>query len=240
VTARSLEVDVKGTIGALSIDLALRTSGRPTVIVGPNGAGKTSALMMVLGALTPRRGRVALDDRVLFDRESGVDVPVERRRIGFLPQRFGLFPHLDVLRNVAYGVRAARRSERAQVALEALRDLGAEGLAARRPDQLSGGEAQRVALARALAPRPRALLLDEPLASLDASLRREVRRFLADTLRAVAIPTVIVTHARSDVEAFDGDVVVLEGGAVVQRGPLRDLASHPATEFIRQFVDRPG
>ena len=237
MSAPALQVAVQGTIGDRAIDLTLRASARgPTVIVGPNGAGKTSALMMVLGAIKPERGRVILDDQLLFDHQRGVDVPVEQRRIAFVPQRYALFPHLDVLGNVAYGIAAPTRGQRLEQARAALRDLGAETLAARRPDQLSGGEAQRVALARALARGPRALLLDEPLAALDASLRREVRRFLAAHLQSLAIPTVIVTHDRADAEAFAGEVVVIERGATVQRGPLSELAAHPQTEFVRQFM----
>ena len=242
MSAAALEVDVQGTIGDRTVDLTLHAASHaatgPTVIVGPNGAGKTSALMMVLGAMTPHRGRVTLDGRVLFDHERGIDVPVEQRRIAFLPQRYALFPHLDVLGNVAYGIEGATREGRRAQAMAALRDLGAESLAARRPGELSGGESQRVALARALARGPRALLLDEPLAALDASLRREVRRFLAGHLRSLGIPTVIVTHDRDDAEAFDGEVVVLERGSTVQRGHLSDLAAHPRTDFVRQFVGR--
>jgi molybdate transport system ATP-binding protein len=238
-SAAALEVDVRGTIGNLAIELALRASAGPTVIVGPNGAGKTSALMMVLGALTPESGRVSLDGELLFDRARGVDVPVERRQIGFLPQRYALFPHLDVVGNVAYGIGQRTRAERTRQALAALQDLGVGALATRRPDDLSGGEAQRVALARALASKPRALLLDEPLAALDASLRRDVRRFLADCLRTLAIPTVIVTHDRADADAFDGEVIVIERGASVQRGRMSELAAHPETDFVRQFVGRP-
>jgi molybdate transport system ATP-binding protein len=235
--AAALEVDVQATVGELTIDLALRAAAGPTVIVGPNGAGKTSALMMVLGALRPRRGRVVLGGEVLFDDQRSVDRPVERRRIGFLPQRYALFPHLDVLDNVAYGIDARARGERRRQALAALRDLGVEALAARRPSRLSGGEAQRVALARALAHQPRALLLDEPLAALDTSLRHEMRRFLAQHLRALAIPTVIVTHDRADAEAFDGEVVVIERGSIVQRGRMAELTAQPATDFVRRFVD---
>ena len=154
-------------------------------IVGPNGAGKTSVLMMILGALAPRRGRVSSTARRCSTRARGVDVPVERRRIGFVPQRYALFPHLDVLANVAYGVAAPSRAERERGAREALAELDAAALAPRRPAELSGGEMQRVALARALAGRPRALLLDEPLAALDVSVRRDVRRFLAERLRAL-------------------------------------------------------
>lgn len=234
----ALEVELQGTIGELTIELALTASSGPTVIVGPNGAGKTSALMMILGALAPAKGRVALDGVVVFDRARDIDLPVERRGIGYLPQRDALFPHLDVLGNVAYGLAGWPRAERTRRAQAALGELGLEALSARHPDQLSGGEAQRVALARALAPAPRALLLDEPLAALDVSLRRDVRSFVAAHLRRLAIPTLIVTHDRADAEAFGGDVIVVERGRVVQRGRLAELAARPQTDFVRQFLDR--
>jgi molybdate transport system ATP-binding protein len=234
-----LDVDVHGAAGARSIDVAFRTSADPLLpllLVGPNGAGKTSALMMILGARAPARGRVTLDGAALYDHDRGIDLGVEARRIGFVPQRYALFPHLDVLGNVAYGVRAPSRAERERLAREALAELDVAGLSARRPSALSGGEMQRVALARALACRPRALLMDEPLAALDVSVRRDVRRFLAERLRALAIPTVLVTHDLADAEALDGDIVVIEAGAVVQTGRLTDLVAAPASEFVRQFA----
>jgi molybdate transport system ATP-binding protein len=232
----SLEIALQGTAGTLSIDVTFRAGAVPLVIVGPNGAGKTQTLMMILGASRPRGGRVILDGTPLFDDQRGLNLPVEERRIGFLPQRYALFPHLDVLSNVGYGITATSRQERLRLAREVLRDLDAESLAERRPAELSGGETQRVALARALAARPRALLLDEPLAALDVSIRRDMRRFLAERLRAWSLPTVVVTHDRADAEALDGDVVVLEGGAIVQRGRLAALAAEPATAFVRQLV----
>jgi len=231
-----LEVVLQGRAGTLPIDVAVRVEGAPLVLVGPNGAGKTQTLMMILGATRPSHGRITLDGRPLFDAERGLDLPVEQRRIGYLPQRYALFPHLDVLSNVAYGIAASNRAERLRLGREMLRELDAEALAPRRPAELSGGETQRVALARALASRPRALLLDEPLAALDVSLRRDMRRFLAERLRAWSLPTVVVTHDRADAEALDGDVVVLEGGAIVQRGQLAALAAHPATPFVTRLV----
>jgi molybdate transport system ATP-binding protein len=235
---RRLEVDVRGTVGALSIDVAFQTGAAPLVMVGPNGAGKTSVLMMILGATRPRAGRVVLDGTPLFDAARAVDLPVEQRRIGFFPQRYALFPHLDVLDNVAYGVPARAREERRARAREVLRDLDIAALADRRPAELSGGESQRVALARALASRPQALLLDEPLAALDASVRRDVRRFLAERLRTWAIPTVVVTHDPADAEALDGDIVVIEGGTVAQRGRLAEISAAPGTAFVRELVQK--
>ena len=187
--------------------------------------------MMFLGVLPPRRGRVCLDGASLYDHKRDLDVPVEQRRIGFVPQRYALFPHLDVLANAAYGIRAASRAERDARAHAALAELDVASLAARRPSELSGGEMQRVALARALAGNPHALLLDEPLAALDVGVRGDVRRFLAERL-----PTVIVTHDVDDAEALDGQIVVIEAGSVVQTGRLSELAAHPETDFVKQFV----
>jgi len=231
----TLDVALQGRIGAMEIDVAFRAGGTPLVLAGPNGAGKTSLLLLILGALPPVEGRLALDGQTLYARDPAIDVPLEQRGIGFVPQRYALFPHLDVLHNVAYGI-AAPRADRLRRAREALADLEAGDLAGRRPDQLSGGEAQRVALARALAARPRALLLDEPLAALDASIRRDTRRFLAARLRAWSLPTVVVTHDRADAEALDADVLVLEAGAVVQRGRMLELVASPRTAFVRELA----
>jgi molybdate transport system ATP-binding protein len=223
-----LFVEVRGRRGELAIEISVTTRANPLVIVGPNGAGRTTLLLMILGALRADSGRVIVDGESLFDSQRKLDVPVERRQIGFLSQRVALFPHLDVVRNVAYGIPARTRSERLQLA----RSLSLSGLARRLPVGLSGGEAQRVALARAIAARPRTLPLDEPVGALDSTVRRKTRQFLAGLLRTWKIPTIVVTHDPTDATAIDGEVVAIERGAVVQKGTLLALAARPATDFV--------
>lgn len=236
----TLSAHLVGRVGRLSIDVALEATRGPLVIVGPNGAGKTSLLLMLLGVYTPERGAITLGDERLFDAEAGVAVPVEARRIGYVPQDYALFPHRDVLGNVTLALASARlgadRHARRDRALTMLRALGIEHVARRRPDTLSGGEKQRVALARALSVEPRALVLDEPLAALDVHARREVRAFLAGWLRQLAIPTLLVTHDPEDARALGERVVVLEQGRVVQSGPWDELARSPATPFVTELV----
>ena len=234
----ALAVAVAGVVGGgLAIDVVFRAGGgAPVAIVGPNGAGKTSVLRMVLGALRPARGSVVLGDTTLFDRARGIDLPIELRALGYVPQHYALFPHLDAIGNVMYGLAALAASERRARARAVMQELGIDGLAARRPRELSGGEAQRVALARALARGPRALLLDEPLAALDVGVRRAVRQSLARDLARLALPTVLVTHDIADAAALASTIVVVEAGKVVQHGTPAELAAAPATAFVDELM----
>ncbi len=219
-----LVADLRVQVADFTLDLQLEASG-PVALVGPNGAGKTTALRTLLGVVPGAEGRLALDGRELLG------VPTEARRIGYVPQDGGLFPHLSVARNVAFGLPKGERGRLEQI----LDNFGLTALASRRPGRLSGGERQRVALARALAPGPAALLLDEPLAALDVDARVEVRDRLGAQLTALDIPCVVVSHDPSDVAALASQVVALEGGRVVQSGPVAAVASQPKTRFVRAF-----
>ena len=232
----TLEVTVSLRRGALSLDVALETAA-PLALVGPNGAGKSTLLRCVLGVLRPDAGRITLGGRVLFDAAAGIDEPTEARRLGFVPQDHGLFPHLSVAGNVAFGVSAALRGaeRRARVA-HWLERLGLVALADRRPAALSGGERQRVALARALAAEPAALLLDEPMASLDVPARRATRGLLAPVLRDSGVPALVVTHDFADVRALGGEVAVLEAGRLVRRGTPAALAAATGSDFVAAIV----
>jgi molybdate transport system ATP-binding protein len=221
------------------------TSGGTLVVVGPNGAGKTSLLSLLLGVLPCEHARIQVGDAVLLDTGAGIDVPLEERRLGYVPQDYALFPHLSVAENIAFAVRSGWRGRR-QSPLEvdqqvnaALRQLGVTQLGGRSPQMLSGGEKQRVALARALSVRPRALLLDEPLAALDVHARREVRTSLAETLKALGLPTIVVTHDPADARLLGQRIMVLESGRVTQVGAWAELVDRPASRFVEEFVAAP-
>jgi molybdate transport system ATP-binding protein len=214
------------------LDAALEVAdGEVVALLGPNGAGKTTALR-VLAGLTPNRGSVVLDGEVL-DR-----VPPERRRVGVVFQDYLLFPHLSVVDNVAFGPRC-RGTGRAAARREAMAWLERVGLAEyadAKPRSLSGGQAQRVALARALAVRPRLLLLDEPLAALDAGTRLEIRARLRHHLAGFEAATVLVTHDALDAMVLADRIVVLERGAIVQDGTPVEITRRPRTDYVARLV----
>ncbi len=219
--------------GVFDLSLGLER-GRILALLGPSGSGKTTTLRLLGGFEVPDSGRI------LVGGEDVTHLRPEARRFGMVFQHYALFPHLDAGGNVAFGLEAlgvGGRALRERVA-EALALVGLAGFERRRVAELSGGEQQRVALARALAPRPRVLLLDEPLSNLDPALRERTRRELRRLIRQVGITTVIVTHEQE--EAFDlGDVIaLLDGGRLVQTGSPEDLYARPATAFVAGFVGR--
>ena len=194
-----------------------------TVLFGPSGCGKSTVLACVAGLLRPREGRVVVAERVLLDTAQGLFVPPERRRCGVVFQDARLFPHLSVETNLRYGQRRAPAED--GPSFDAVADLlGLSPLLRRRPGMLSGGERQRVALGRALLARPRLLLLDEPLAALDAARRREVLPFLAEIWPRFRIPMLYVTHALDEVDRLADTLVLMQDGAVLASGSLETIA----------------
>lgn len=209
-----IEIAARKRLREFALDVELTFGSGVTVLAGPSGSGKSTLLRVIAGLIRPDAGRVVLDGRVL---DSGrVHVPAFQRDVAYLFQEYALFPHLDVLDNVAYGLAARGLARRARYATarEWLGRFGIDSLADARPAQLSGGERQRVALARALACEPRALLLDEPFAALDSATVKRVRDELRATLAPLDVPVVVVTHDESDVGAFGAPVVRLERGRV--------------------------
>ena len=230
------EVSLRGQLGTLTVDVQFCTHTVPTVIVGPNGAGKTTILRAVTGARLPLEGSIRLNGRLLFDSVRGVNLPPEARGVGYVPQGYALFGHLTTLQNVAFGCPKTKGAPRTQ-ARRALERFEALHLAARFPAELSGGERQRVALARALAPEPRGLLLDEPLAALDPRTRRFMRRYLADYLAREPRPALVVSHDVRDVLTLGGEILVLENGSVIQRGSAAELIRTPKSDFVAELFD---
>jgi molybdate transport system ATP-binding protein len=229
-----LHAELVHPLRGVHLELALDVAdGTCLAFAGPSGAGKTTVLRAIAGLLRPSKGLVTCAGETWLDTERGRCVPPEERRCGVVFQDYALFPHLSAWRNVAYGLRGARRRERALAALER---FGADHLAESRPGELSGGERQRVALARALVIRPRLLLLDEPLAALDARTRSEATRELAEVLRQADVPAVVVTHDFAEATVLGDEIAVVEAGSIVQRGDAATLAARPANAFVAGFT----
>jgi molybdate transport system ATP-binding protein len=219
-----LRVDIAKQLGEFSLQAAFTSEGRVTGLFGASGAGKTSLINMIAGLLRPDRGTIAIDGEVLDDTAARVHVPPHRRRIGYVFQDARLFPHLDVAQNLDYGRRMnglpddpAQRSR-----ITDLLDIG--GLLNRRPGQLSGGERQRTALGRALLSKPRLLLLDEPLGSLDEGRKVEILPYLVRLRDEASIPMVYVSHDAAEMRQLATQIVLLRNGRVTAFGGVKVLS----------------
>jgi molybdate transport system ATP-binding protein len=230
-----LAVDVESRVGALALRVAFRTDARITALFGRSGAGKTSLVNMIAGLARPDRGRIEIDGQVLFDSTAGVDLPVHSRRVGYVFQDARLFPHYTVRRNLLYGHDLVPERERYVELDHVVELLGLRPLLERRPGDLSGGEKQRVAIGRALLASPRILLLDEPLASLDAQRKNEVLRYIELMRDDVRIPMVYVSHAVEEVVRLAQHVVLLSSGEVAAAGSVQDVMGQPDTGAAHAF-----
>ncbi|MDQ3856870.1 MAG: ABC transporter ATP-binding protein [Actinomycetota bacterium] len=224
----ALHVTLSHPLRSYRLEVDLRVDRETVALVGPSGAGKTSVLRAIAGLATPAQGVVRLGSETWLDTNAGVALPPERRSVGLVFQDYALFPHLTVEENVAFGGRARVR--------ELLEAFAIEHLARVRPGDLSGGERQRVALARALAREPRVLLLDEPLAALDAQNRGRVRAELGALLRRLGLPTLVVTHDFGEASALADRVGVIVDGKIVQLGTAAELIASPASPFVADFT----
>ncbi|NRA96103.1 MAG: ABC transporter ATP-binding protein [Planctomycetes bacterium] len=197
-------------------------------LLGASGCGKTTVLRLIAGLEVPDSGRVTIGDRTVFD-ESGAWVAPEDRRIGMVFQSYAVWPHMDVMDNVAYPLRVRRitKPERHAKTLEVLKLVGLDGLEHRRPSQLSGGQQQRVALARGLIMEPDVLLLDEPLSNLDAKLRIRMRRDIRRIQRQTGSTVVYVTHDQDEALEISDRIVIMESGAILAEGTPDELRDHP-------------
>ncbi len=231
-----LDVRLAKSLPGFALDVAWSAGEEVVVLFGPSGAGKSLTLQCLAGLVRPDRGRIVVNGQVFFDAEAGIDLPPQRRRVGYVFQSYALFPHLTVEQNVAFGLRGRSRPERARRTAEVIERLGLKGLEGRSPRELSGGQRQRVALGRALAIDPALVLLDEPLSALDAPLRRALRDELGTVLRDWGAAAVVVTHDFAEAYRLADRVIVYEEGRVVQSAPRADLLWQPASEAVARIL----
>ena len=247
-----IAVDVASRLGAFDIDARFQADDGVTVLFGPSGAGKTTILNMIAGVIRPDRGRIVCGDDVLVDTAAGIYVPTHKRRIGYVYQDSQLFPHLTVGQNLKFGAWFARGENEALPFDTVVDTLGITELLGRRPTRLSGGEKHRVALGRALLARPRLLLMDEPLASLDGARKEEILPLIERVRDEFGVPIFYVTHAVDEARRLASTAVMISGGRVTASGRAPDEAegrratrasavpspSRPSPAICRQSLTR--
>jgi molybdate transport system ATP-binding protein len=234
---REVSVQVHKRLGKdFDLDLAVALPPGITILFGASGAGKTTLLDCVAGLVRPDAGRIAIADKILFDSAGEINVPPQGRRVGYVFQDLALFPHLSVEDNVEYGISSLDGKERRRRSHEILESFRIAHLRSRRPGQISGGERQRVALARALVIDPAILLLDEPLAALDAATKATIVDDLRTWNQEHRIPVVYVTHSREEVFALGERVIVLENGRAIAQGTPHQVMSAPRLETVAQLA----
>ena len=217
---------------SLSID-----SGSFTTLLGPSGCGKTTLLRMISGLEIPDTGEIYSDKRCVFSSDKGINVPPEKRGLGFVFQDFALWPHLSVYENVAFGLRAAHNTSNLDEKVKnALHAVQLDDFAGRYPHQLSGGQQQRVAFARAIVIEPECILFDEPLSALDALLREQMRSELKSLITRLGITAVFVTHDQTEAMSMSDKIAILNCGAVEQYDTPENIYSAPQTPFAARFV----
>ena len=235
----TLRADIGLTLGSFQLDVDVRVErGEVLAVLGPNGSGKTTMLRAIAGLVPIDTGTIRIDDTVLDDPGRAIFVAAERRPVGVVFQQYLLFEHLTAVDNVAFGLRArgTARADARRRAHEWLEVVGLDRHAHARPRELSGGQAQRVALARALAVDPQILLLDEPLAALDAATRRHVRRDLRRHLELFDGVRILVTHDPVDAYALADRVAIFDHGRVVQSGTISDITAHPRSSYVAELI----
>jgi molybdate transport system ATP-binding protein len=231
-----VELSLVKHLAAFTLDVSWTAGGGVAVLFGPSGAGKSLTLRCLAGLERPDSGRITVNGHIFFDSTAGIDLPPQRRRIGYVFQGYALFPHLSVWDNVAFGLRDRPRAMRARRTADVIERLGLSGLERRAPRELSGGQQQRVALGRALAVDPDLLLLDEPLSALDAPLRRQLRDDLERTLRDWDTPAVIVTHDLSEAYQLADRVIVYDQGRVIQASSKTEFLWQPNSGRVARLI----
>ncbi|MFZ7104168.1 MAG: sulfate/molybdate ABC transporter ATP-binding protein [Peptococcaceae bacterium] len=225
----ALLVDIKKTFPDFSLDISFETDFHTLGLLGASGSGKSMTLRCIAGLVKPDRGRIILNDRVLFDSSRGIDIPVRERNIGFIFQQYALFPHLTVGENISFGLRKFTKEEKKRRVEEKIALVQLEGLENRYPRQLSGGQQQRVALARALVMEPEVLLLDEPFSALDYHLRSQLENQLQEILARYRGYSIFVSHQLEEVYRVCRNLLIFDYGKVTARGLKDEIFLRPPT-----------
>ncbi|MTJ53344.1 molybdate ABC transporter permease subunit, partial [Anabaena sp. UHCC 0253] len=220
-------LDIEKRLANFHLQVAFNTDDQPLGLLGTSGAGKSMILRCIAGIETPNKGRIILNDRVLFDSEKKINIPIYQRRIGFLFQNYALFPHMTVAENIAFGIPKSVNVK--QEVEKQLIAMHLQGFGDRYPHQLSGGQQQRVALARALASKPEALLLDEPFSALDTHLRSQLEQQVTEILDNYSGVTLFVTHNMEEAYRLCPNLLVLEHGKEAHHGSKYEIFQHPAS-----------
>jgi molybdate transport system ATP-binding protein len=231
-----LEISVRKALPGFTLDVTWSAGDGVAVLFGPSGAGKTLTLQCLAGLVHPDAGRIVVNDQVFFDSGAGINLPPQRRRVGYVFQGYALFPHLSVRQNVGFGLRNLARVERRRREDEVMERLSIEAHADRYPRDLSGGQRQRVALGRALAIDPALLLLDEPLSALDLPLRQALRDELRSILAGWGTAAVLVTHDLTEAYRLGDRIVVYEEGRVIQAAPRSELLWQPSSRSVARIM----
>lgn len=231
-----LLIDIYKKLPDFSLEISFSTKDNTLGILGASGSGKSMTLRCIAGLEAPDRGRIVLNDRVLFDSAKGINIPSRERKTGLLFQNYALFPHLTVAQNIAFGLKGLAQEEQTQRVQAKLAMLQLEGLENRYPSQLSGGQQQRTALARALAIEPEILLLDEPFSALDNHLRSSMEKELAETLAIYQGVTLFVTHNLDESYRICQDLLILDQGKAIAQSPKSELFQRPPNLVAAQLT----
>ena len=230
-----IEIHIEKDLGNFSLNLSLSLQKGLTVLFGPSGSGKTLTLHTIAGLVEPDSGTIRVNGVVYFDKRGGVNLPIHRRRVGYVFQEPSLFPHMTVFENIAYGISGLSSEERKRRVNHMIERMRLSGLEKNFPHQISGGQKQRAALARALVASPLLLLLDEPFASLDNPVREKLRLDLLRIREEDHVPVVFVTHDVEETFVLADEVVVLNDGRVEQTGSKEDIFYRPQTHKVAKF-----
>jgi len=231
-----LRAEIELELDEFNLDVRFSMRNEVLALLGPSGAGKTLTIASIAGLQHPQRGRIEFDEDIWFDSQTRRRVRPQNRGVGIVFQNYALFPHLSVRGNVAFGLAGVSEAEQRRRVAALLEEMRLEGLEERRPQELSGGQQQRVALARALAPRPRILLLDEPFAAVDATVRMRLLDLVREVHETHRIPIVLITHAIEEAYALADRMAVLEQGKLLQIGPTDEVFRRPISHRVARIV----